>query len=239
MTDEIAVKLTAMLKSGATLIEARKEGIDISDFHDKNYNVYAMPEEDFPDDYFGVQYGGKYFFLLDTLNRYRRLPKRGIILKDGTIFCVDEWHMRTALWLKFNKRDQADENFVDLEGSINYIYFPESVFRPATLSCVRGYDYKKCEEKNLYKLIHEWYDLREHAVENTQITLSENQAMAIMSLCSRFDLDFERVVNNNKTFCLNDEEGSGRKVGRDNQDTINQAYRTYAKKMEAASATRG
>lgn len=228
MADYIETDLKKMLDEGHTLIEARAKGLDIGNFPNKKFTAYTMPQNDFPDDYFELQNEGKYYFKLDHIYDYRRLPQLGIILKDGTIIHVDEWHLKHALWLKFNKPD--GKNFTDLEGSINYIHFKESAFRAPYLSFVQGYDYKRVNNTNLYELISQWYDKREREEGFVGVSLTENQVLAILGLCGKFYLKFDDVVYKNVSFCLDSTEQGLRKIGRDNEDTINCAFRMRRKK---------
>lgn len=217
MEDFVKTTLKKYLDEGKTLIECRKLGLDISELPDKNFDYFCLSTQRFPDNYFEEEKNGVTFVTPDKIKN-SRLPHLGIILTDGTIFRVDTFHAEVALWLKFNKRNPQDEEYIDLRGSLRYVHFPHS----KKLSVVQGYDYsKKFEQTNLYDLIHAWttyYDCTKH---DTDILLTENQVITLFRLCKVYDVDFEDMLNSNVGFCMESVNPEQRKKANKNNSLIN------------------
>lgn len=226
MSDFIEIQLKNYLDEGKTLIECRGLGVDLSNFPDKNYNFYSLPENEFPDDYFQIQNDGNFYFTQDKLDRYRRLPFMGIILKNGMIYKVGSVHSKTALWLKFNKTQPDDENYIDLTGSLRYVYFPGQ----DRLSIVQGYDYsKRFDQTNVYKLIYDWTMFYDNTKYNTNILLNEKQIVTLFKLCQRLGTGFEKMLDDNIGFCMDTDDPALRKNARDNNDLINKTLSALAR----------
>lgn len=223
MSDYIQTDLKQLLDEGKTLIECRRLGIDLSKFPNKNFDFYSLSEQEFPDDYFEIQNDGNFYFTHDKIEKYRRVPYVGIILKDGTIYKVGQVHSQTAVWLKFNKKNPTDENFIDLTGSLRYVFFPGQ----KKISVVQGYDHESpSSQTDLYALLTDWITYYDGTKHNTDIMLSEKQVITLFRLCKRFNIDFEKMLNDNIGFCMQVEGSSNKRVGDENQKCINRSLRS-------------
>lgn len=200
---------------GMSLIEARNF-VNLTDNEKDAYEYDFFNKDLFPDDYFNKEQEGNTFFDCQ-IKEYNYLPKIGIITKDGRIYKTNSLHLDLALWLKFNG--------IDLQGSLRYVYFPDTKH----FSIVEGYGYFKEEDKkSIDEVAFKWNQLHEGELLDYNLILNEAQVITIFKLAKQFGLDFEKIMSYNEGFCMNqlaNYDDEKKKIGRYNKFTIDDAFR--------------
>ena len=79
------------------------------------------------------------------------------------------------------------------------------------------------EEPEVTEYTVTYYDGTKH---NTDIMLSERQVITLFRLCKRFNIDFEKMLNDNIGFCMQVEGSRNKRVGDENQKCINRSLRS-------------
>ena len=210
--------LERLLDKGMTLIEARQFDKSLYDVDVKDCEYVKLIGVHYPDDYFEPIHDGVEFFTFDKIGKYKSLPSEGIILKDGTIFNVNTFHMEESCWLKYNG--------IDLENNLRYVYFRDT----KNLSIIGGYDAKKkFNENNVAKLCRQWNEYYENENCDDSVELTEKQAISIFYLCKQFGLKLDDVLAYNEAFRISGTkawtDNKSRKIGNDNIYTIDHALK--------------
>ena len=219
-SEEQFENLKKFLDKGLTLIEAREfdNTLDNIHFEDTDFDYLDISENHYPDDYFDDIHDGVEFFKPEKISQYEELPDTGIILKDGTIYRVDTYHMEVSCWLK--------SNGIDLDGNLRYVYFRDS----KNLNINEGYDTrKKFDENNILKLCNAWNDFYDNENQEYSIELTDAQAITLFYLAKQYSYTLDEVVHINKCFKTDEDEVWGdhksRRVGAYNRDTIEKALK--------------
>lgn len=212
--------LKKFLDKGMTLIEARKLDKSLRRilFEDTDCKYINISKNHYPDDYFDDIHDGVEFFKPDKLAQYKELPEEGIILKDGTIYRVDTYHMEVSCWLKCNG--------IDLDSNLRYVYFRDT----KNLVITEGYDTrKKFDETNILKLCNAWNDFYDNENQEYSTELTEPQAITLFYLAKQYSYTLDEVTRFNKCLKTDWDEVWGdiksRRIGAYNRDTIDKALK--------------